>query len=248
MDSNFIAEGVLLVERLLESVYPVHSLLISSRHAARLSHLHDAAPEVYLADEALLEQIVGFNFHRGVIACGERLPVSSLADLVKRDADKLGARYVVCPELNSPENLGAIFRTARAFGVDGVILGERCSDPFYRRCLRVSMGGVFHIPIYRSDELAGEMSMLARDFALEFVAAELVPDAQTLSSYNPVGRVGLVLGNEADGLSERFLDLCPRKVMIPMAVDEVSLNVGVAASICLYHLTQDPTRSSGSQG
>lgn len=235
---TFIAEGPMLVERLLDSEYAVRSLLLSSRHRERFGHLRSAELDVFVADEMVVEQIVGFPFHRGILACGERPAVSTLADLVLRDADKEILRYVICPEVNLAENLGVVFRSAHAFGIDAIILGEHCLDPYSRRCLRVSMGRVLGMPIFRSQDLAAGMQMLAQDLAVELVAVELNPGAEPISRYRPAARVGLVLGTEANGLDPRFVSLCPRQVMIPMAVDGASLNVGSAAAICCYQLTQ----------
>ncbi len=239
---TFIAEGPMLVERLLASDHAVRSLLISSRHRERFDHLRDAALDVFVADEAVVEQIVGFPFHRGILACGVRPAVLTLADLVVRDHCKQTLRYAICPEINMPENLGAIFRSAHAFGIDAIILGENCLDPYTRRCLRVSMGRVLGMTVYRSQDLVADMETLVQDLALELVAVELEPGAEAISTYRPAARVGLVFGTEADGLDSRFTNLCSRQVMIPMVAEEASLNVGSAAAICFYQLTL-PDRS-----
>jgi tRNA G18 (ribose-2'-O)-methylase SpoU len=134
-----IAEGVVVVRRLLDSSYPVRSLLGVPRRLAELDLSAVDAP-AYAATAHTMARIVGFHLNRGVLAVADRAPTPSVADLAK------GRVLAVLEGVNDHENLGALFRNAAALGVDGVLLGPRCADPLYRRSVRVSMGHVLRVP------------------------------------------------------------------------------------------------------
>ena len=134
-----IAEGVVVVRRLLDSPYPVRSLLGVPRRLAELDLSAVDAP-AYAADADTMARIVGFHLNRGVLAVADRAPTPSVADLSR------GRLLAVLEGVNDHENLGALFRNAAALGVDGVLLGPRCADPLYRRSVRVSMGHVLRVP------------------------------------------------------------------------------------------------------
>ena len=143
---------------------------------------------------------------------------------------------VICPEITKPENMGLIFRTAAGLGVDGIVLGQRCCDPFSRRCLRVSMGAVLRVPFVKSRDLLTDLRRLYDSWGVELLAATLDADAEQLSEVRWPSRAGLVFGNEFSGLDETSLGVCPRRVTIPMRSGTDSLNLGVAAGIFVYEL------------
>jgi len=143
------------------------------------------------------------------------------------------ATLVICPDLISHENLGSMIRIASAFGVDEMILGPRCCDPFYRHCIRVSMGTIFSLPIVRSVDMLGDLRRL-REAGFELVATVLGEGAERLKGFSRGQRVGVVFGNEAQGIDEQTLGVCDRRVTIPMREGVDSLNVAVAAGIVLY--------------
>lgn len=236
VDGPCIAEGPLLVERLLKSGWEMLSVLVSDRHAARFVEQFDQAETPLLVlPESMLQDVVGFAFHRGVLAAARRPPLPDPRTLLH----SLGPRDVVvlCPEINSPENLGAIFRIAGGFGVAGVVLGPRCCDPYSRRTLRVSMGSALGIPICASRDLRADMTWLA-EVGVDWWAAVCEPPAEDLAELHPQGPTGLVLGTEADGLDPEIAAACARRVTIPMQSGFVdSLNVAVAAGIFLHALT-----------
>ncbi|WP_181784149.1 TrmH family RNA methyltransferase, partial [Pseudonocardia pini] len=137
-----IAEGVVVVRRLLDSPYPVRSLLGVPRRieelSAELAHLDVPA---YAADADTMATTVGFHLNRGVLAVADRAAPVDAATLAR------SARVLaVCEAVNDHENLGSLFRNAAALGVDGILLGPRCADPLYRRSVRVSMGHVLRVP------------------------------------------------------------------------------------------------------
>jgi tRNA G18 (ribose-2'-O)-methylase SpoU len=235
----FIAEGDKVTERLIASRYPVDSLLAEEDQAARLApQLTDQTP-IYVVSRRLLETTIGFNFHRGVLACGRRLPGPTVAEISGDDSTS-ASTFLVCPEVHDPTNLGSIIRTAAALGCQALILGERSADPFSRRVLRVSMGAALQLPIVESCNLAVDLVALRhRGFSL--AATVLDPAAQPLGTFQPPPKLAILLGSEGHGLAPEWLELCDRRVTIPMALGIDSLNVAVAAAVLLYHCMRSGT-------
>ena len=144
---------------------------------------------------------------------------------------------MILPDIHSVENIGSLVRLAAGFGADALILGERCHDPFFRQAIRVSMGTIFSLPLVQSDDLRRDMLRLKHEWQVELIATVLDKQAESLESARASPRMGLLFGNEAQGLSPDDIALCDRKVMIPMKLGTDSLNVAVAAGIFLYHFT-----------
>ena len=139
----FVVEGRLLVERLLNSDFEVESILMDERRESQLNHLLPDSLPVYTAPLAVLESILGFTFHQGMIACGRRKQVDfALSDLLRDNQPFLA---VACINIQDSENLGGIFRNCAAFGVDLILVDDHCVDPYSRRVLRVSMGAAFEV-------------------------------------------------------------------------------------------------------
>ncbi len=235
-ESVFIAEGELVVRRLLDSPYEVESLLVVERF---LPEIADAVPPdipVYLVREAEIGEIVGFSFYQGILALGKR-PLLPGLELVREFSDRENLRLVVLPDVTKPENLGLTFRSCAALGATAVVLGERCCDPFSRRALRVSMGGVLQVPIIASPDLASDLKRLRDEFAFELWGTVLDPAAQRLPEIKSAPpRIALLFGNEYEGLTEPWAALCQRKAIIPMSPGIDSLNLGVSVGIFLYEL------------
>ncbi|WP_232021401.1 MULTISPECIES: TrmH family RNA methyltransferase [Pseudonocardia] len=229
-----IAEGVVVVRRLLESPYPVRSLLGVRR---RLEELSDELTRVdvpaYSTDADTMARAVGFHLNRGVLAVADRVGEPDPAELLGR------ARTVaVCEGVGDHENLGSLFRNAAALGVDGILLGPGCSDPLYRRSVRVSMGHVLRVPF---THLAGTWpASLDTLRAHGFTVAALTPaaDAEPLATAGLAGaRVALLLGAEGPGLSDEALAAADRRIRIPMASGVDSLNVATAAAVAFHAVT-----------
>lgn len=230
----FVVEGGKLVERLLASRFPVVSVLLGKRWVARYAQLAPAAAPTYVVPDDGIEALIGFNFHRGVLACARRLPAVPLADLVGSRGRKLSG--VVCADIQDRENLGSILRTSLALGADACLLGPQTCDPFARRVLRVSMGAVLRMPLATSTDLASDLVELRDRHGVELVATVLDPQAEPLSTCRVSDRFALLFGNEGNGLPTHLTELCQRKVTIPMSADVDSLNVGVAAGVLLHGL------------
>ncbi len=232
----FIAEGTKLVERLLASDYQTESVLIAERREAEWGPKVPADVPLYVVPQEIGEQLTGFNFHVGVLACGVRQPDRLLDDTLPRDTARL--MVVVCPNCDNPENLGAIIRIGSAFGIDALLLGRGCCDPFSRRVLRVSMGSALRLPIIESPDLEQDVWRLRDEWKLELIATVLDDSATPLSEAVRSPRAGLLFGNEADGLNEHWLSLCDHQLTIPMRPGTDSLNVAIAAGIFLHHFTR----------
>ncbi|WP_433463480.1 TrmH family RNA methyltransferase [Spirillospora sp. CA-128828] len=232
----FVAEGEKVIRRAVGAGHPVRSLLMAPRWADPLADLLDglAAP-AYIADDATMESLTGFQVHRGALASLERLPLPPL------EAVLAGARRIlVLEDLVDHANVGSIYRCAAALGIDAIILSPRCADPLYRRSVKVSMGAVFAIPYMR---MANWHDGLGKVRAAGFTLLALTPDqtATPIDTASTGDRVALMLGSEGDGLSSHWLDEADEPVCIPMSPDAMSagvdsLNVTAAAAIACHSL------------
>jgi tRNA G18 (ribose-2'-O)-methylase SpoU len=233
---RFVAEGEKLTRRLLASDFRLHSLLINQRDLPSLADLVDSCADVLVVPDDWVEEIVGFDFHRGVLACAYRKPSPDLLELCRRSGGKL--TLVVCPNVQDPENLGTILRTSCALGVDGVVIGRDCCDPFSRRVLRVSMGAAFRLPIVETDNLAGQLQSIRGESQVELWAAVADASGVPFDHSGRPERLALLVGGEGHGLAPEWLELCDTRVTIPMQPGTDSLNVAVATGILIYHLTR----------
>jgi tRNA G18 (ribose-2'-O)-methylase SpoU len=225
-----IAEGVVVVRRLIDSPYPVRSVLGVPRRLAELSD--DLAPldvPAYVTDADTMAAVVGFHLNRGVLAVADRAAPPDPLELAR------SARLLAVLEaVNDHENLGSLFRNAAALGVDGVLLGPRCADPLYRRSVRVSMGHVLRVPFAHLDAWPTGLDML-RDKGFRVVALTPRPGAIGLADAGLRGeRVAVLLGSEGPGLTEEALGAADLAVRIPMADGVDSLNVATAAAVAFY--------------
>jgi tRNA G18 (ribose-2'-O)-methylase SpoU len=236
LDGRFIAESEHVVRRLLASDYTVESVMVCRRRAGEMSAVVPATVPMYVVPDPMVHQIVGFKFHSGVMACGRQKENVTLDRALPRGKQ---STIVICPELSNNENLGSLIRIAAAFGADAMILGERSCDPLYRLSIRVSMGTVFSLPIVRSNDIVADMGRLRREWSYELIATVLDEQAEPLATAGRGDRVGLIFGNEAQGLPEQIVAACDRRVTIPMQRGTDSLNVSVAAGIFLYHFTRN---------
>jgi tRNA G18 (ribose-2'-O)-methylase SpoU len=240
----FIAESELVVQRLIASGIEVVSILAIDRKAAALAALVPDTVPVYDAPPAVVNSVMGFKFHSGVLAVGRR-PANRPLEAVLPASGQCGV--VVVPETNNTENLGLILRVASGFGVNAVLLGEKCCDPWFRQSVRVSMGNVFNLPIVRSTDFEQDLHNLRQRWGIERFATVLDADAQPLNTILPPARWALLFGHEAEGLKRAWVEACDRRVTIPMRHGTDSLNVAIAAGIFLYHFSSlTPASAPGS--
>ncbi|WP_414637163.1 TrmH family RNA methyltransferase [Actinophytocola sp.] len=225
-----IAEGVVVVRRLLASAYPVRAVLGVER---RLEELADDLAGVdvpaYVTSADVMARVVGFHLNRGVLAVADRAARLPVEELVTR------ARLLAVLEgVGDHENLGALFRNAAAFGVDGVLLGPGCADPLYRRSVRVSMGHVLAVPFGVVEPWPAGLKWL-RDQGFRVLA--LSPGGGLpLASVDAGERVAVLLGSEGHGLTAEAMDAADAAVRIPMASGVDSLNVATAGAVAFHVL------------
>jgi tRNA G18 (ribose-2'-O)-methylase SpoU len=226
----FIAEGEKVVRRAVEAGHAVRSFLMAPRWLAGLSDVLDAAGEApcYVVSEQVAEAVTGFHVHRGALASLHRRPLPLTTDVLA------GARSVVVLEdIVDHTNVGAVFRTAFALGIDAVLLSPRCADPLYRRAVKVGMGAVFQMPYARLEDWYGGLESLRRH-GFRVVALTPAADAVPLPEAVAADRVALVLGSEGHGLTHRWLTSADVRARIPMTPDVDSLNIASAAAIGCY--------------
>ncbi len=231
----FVGEQALVVQRMLGRPGLTRSVLISSNWLDRIAPR--AAPEVpvYVTDPSTMKKVAGFDIHRGVLAMGYRRAVERAGlpdDLLAREPLTL----LLCEDIANIDNIGMLFRNAAAFGVDAVLLSPACHDPLYRKSLRVSIGHALDVPFARSRDWVGDLSDIARR-GITLIAAAATETAVAVDTVTPPRRVALVVGQEFEGVSRPTLDACDRIVKVPMAPGVDSLNVGVAAAVCLHRFS-----------
>jgi tRNA G18 (ribose-2'-O)-methylase SpoU len=231
----YVAESPLVVRHLLRSGRPVRSVLVDEARLAKLApDLAGHPVPVRVVPPALLAQVVGFDLHRGALAAGERWPLPAPSTVLEP-----AQVVLVLERVNDHENLGIALRTAAALGADAVLLCPECSDPLYRRCLRVSIGHALTVPWTRLDPWPGGLDDLR---AAGFVRIALTPDAaaEPLRAVRPApgDRLALLVGAEGPGLRAEVLDAADRRVRIPMLAGVDSLNVATAAAIALHHVVE----------
>ena len=244
VEGVMIAESRFVIEALLELGHLPNSLLLDERHLDSMAAVLESLPArtpVYVATREVITQVVGFEVTRGYLASFAR-PVERMpADVLE------GARRVAVLEgLVDVTNMGAIFRSAAALGIDAVLLSPNCADPYSRRALRVSMGCVLKVPWARASELAGMWplgtSRILHERGFHCAALALRDDAVPIDdpALKEHDRLALFLGTEGWGLTQPALDACDSSVIIPMANGVDSLNVAAAAAVAFWELRLRP--------
>lgn len=236
----FIAESPLVIGRALDAGCKPVSFLMERQHIEGkgceiLARCCQGVP-VYTAEESVLAQLTGFHLTRGML-CAMRRPKLPSVEEVCRSA----RRIAVLENVMNPTNIGAIFRSAAALGMDAVLLTSAGSDPLYRRASRVSMGNVFLIPwTYLPEE--GDWTQLLRPFGFRTVAMALRDDSVRLDDPRLAAeeKLAIVMGTEGDGLASTTIASCDYTVKIPMYRGVDSLNVAAASAVAFYELGLPP--------
>ncbi len=242
----FVAEGELVVGRLVRSRYPIRTLLVARSRLARSLPLIQALPEstpVFVAADAVVDEIVGFHFHQGLLAAAERLPPPPWTELAE------SCRTLVIAEtLANHDNVGGLFRDVAVLGgpACGVLLSPGCCDPLYRKAVRVSMGNVLTVPFAWATPWPGVLSDL-RSSGWEVLAMTPREGATDIRGFGPPVASGprraILLGAEGPGLSEAALALADHRVRIGMTPGADSLNIAVAAAVALHRLVDPATET-----
>jgi len=232
----FIVEGSLALEALLRSPYALISVLVLPRRLAALGALQlpETVP-VLVAEEEVMRSVTGFDVHRGLLAAACRRPLPGAEEVL---AGRPASPVVVVEGVNDQENLGSIFRNAFCFGAGALFLSPTCTDPLYRRTVRVSLGSVLRLPFTRLEPWPALLKLL-RNEGFSLIALTPSPGAEAIG---PVAAelhgcgVALVLGGEGPGLSPEVMAIC-RRVRIPMSPRAGSLNVAAASAVALHRFS-----------
>ncbi len=239
-NAMFIAESPKVIERALDAGCVPVSFLSEKKHL--LSQAKDIIARcgdipVYTAEFDVLTQLTGFGLTRGML-CAMRRPVQPSVDEICANS----RRIAVLENVMNPTNVGAIFRSAAALGFDAVLLTHGCSNPLYRRAIRVSVGTVFQIPwtfIGEDVESWPHPGLeILKGFGFETVAMALCDDSLSINAPDLMdcGKLAIILGTEGDGLAERTIADCDKTVKIPMSHGVDSLNVAAASAVAFWQL------------
>jgi tRNA G18 (ribose-2'-O)-methylase SpoU len=238
----FVAEGRLVVPQLLAAssrpgrwFNAAHSLLLSPSAFEHIQSQLEPYPQVpvYVVPQPLMNDLVGFNIHRGCLALGRR-PLTPVLDAVDLEPS---TRVIVLEGVNNPDNIGGIFRSAAAFNADLVALGPACADPLYRKSIRTSIGATLAVPCAQAEPWPQALDQLKRA-GFRVIALSTAPGSTPLPQLRATpARIALLAGAEGTGLSEVALAAADECVTIPMSGCVDSLNVATALAIALYHVS-----------
>lgn len=227
----FIAESPKVIIRAINAGYTPISLLLEPRHiTGEAAEIIKNCPNipVYTADMETLTRLTGFKLTRGALCAMKRIKRPSVAEVCSNSK-----RVAILEDVVNPTNVGAIFRSAAALGIDAVLLTHACSDPLYRRSARVSMGTVFQVPWTYINNISEIKS-------LGFKTAAMALDDNSVCINNPQlmsePKLAIVLGTEGDGLADTTIADCDYTVKIPMSHDVDSLNVAAASAVAFWQL------------
>ena len=228
----YMAEGAKVIARAIAAGHAPRAVLVSERWLDSVAPLVGEDVPVYVAPAELLEDVTGYQVHRGALASMERPELPGLAELVRG-----ASRVVVLEGIVDHTNVGAIFRSAAGIGADAVVVSPTCADPLYRRSVKVSMGTVFQVPWTRAESWPGALDEL-RDLGFMVAGLALTDDAVALDDFAARAgeRVALVMGAEGDGMTRQALAHVDEAVVIPMYGGVDSLNVAAASAVAMWEL------------
>lgn len=236
-EGMFIAESPIVIERALDAGYTPVSFLMEKAHVdTKGKELLARCPEVpvYVAEFEVLTQLTGFKLTRGMLCAMRR---KNLLDV--RTVLQGASRVAIMEDVVNPTNVGAIFRSAAALHMDAVLLTPNCSNPLYRRAIRVSMGNVFQIPWTFVDKSWPEDGLTELK-ALGFKTAAMALSDQSVSIDDAAlmaeDKLAIILGTEGDGLAKETIAQCDYTVKIPMSHGVDSLNVAAASAVAFWQL------------
>lgn len=221
-------EGEKAIEHALQYGVSIHTLFFDNDILEKLPAAQNIQ-HTYFTDRKLLKEVMGFNFHRHVVGLADRIPNHQL--------DPREGPFLILNALTSPENVGTLIRTAKAFGIRSIITDRETCSPYLRRCLRVSIGHTFGLRVTQTDSLATTLKALTEN-GVQLVALETTPDAKNLEDIKMSQNTGIILGSEGHGIEDHILKLCQDTARIEMPNDVGSLNVAQSGAIALYHLSK----------
>lgn len=233
-EHHFIAEGKVVLSVLLRSSrFKAQSLLVAAARLLGLMPLLEQtrpACPIYCVPQKIMDEIAGFNVHRGILGIGERISIPTLEEFLANLPER--ALVPVLCGISNHDNMGSIFRNAAAFAADGVIIDKTSCDPLYRKAIRVSVGAALKVPYTQGQDIKDILAALKkadfRIYALSPAAPNYLKDAEVAK------RTALVFGTEGEGLPD-FVLRDFETLRIPIAYDFDSLNVATATGLALEH-------------
>ncbi|MBE5927216.1 MAG: RNA methyltransferase [Lachnospiraceae bacterium] len=232
----FIAESPIVIERALDAGYSPISMLVENKHidtqAQKLIIRCNDIP-IYTAEFDVLTNLTGFKLTRGMLCAMKRQPLKTPEEICSK-----ARRIAILEDVMNPTNVGAIIRSAAALNIDAVLLTESCSNPLYRRAIRVSMGTVFQIPWTFIPNVPTNYVEYIK--ALDFKTAAMALCDNTLPidtpELNKIDKLSIILGTEGEGLKKETIEACDYTIKIPMANGVDSLNVAAASAVAFWQL------------
>ncbi|MEM7229726.1 MAG: RNA methyltransferase [Planctomycetota bacterium] len=235
----FVGESELVLRRMVRQPDRLHAILLTHQKYDRVRDDLRTVPShvpIYVTDVERLSQIAGFHIHRGVLVTGHR-PTAEQLSMDSAFAglrDRASLTFVIAEGLTNVDNIGALFRNAAAFGVDGILLDPTCCDPLYRKAVRVSMGHTLSTPYAVAQSWPDDLDRLRDEWGVRIVAAEITGASQPVWTMPNAPRQALLFGSEGHGVSDGAIRRCDGVFHVPMHGDVPSLNVGVASAVMLY--------------
>ena len=232
-----MVESELVVRRLLDSSWSIHSLFLSPQKFERLAQLlRGASMTVYVADVSLMSEISGFHIHRGTLALVHRpkedeLSLHSVLTTLRGNKE---VSLLLAEGVTNVDNMGSLFRNAAGFGVDAIVLDSACCDPLYRKAIRVSMGHALSIPWAVVDDWNAGLTTLKEQLGVKLIGCETCEGSTPMWEINPTDKFALIMGEEKKGLSASTITSCDYIAEIPMSNKVPSVNVAVASAVGLY--------------
>jgi len=233
---RFVAEGWTVVERLLHSDFETEIVLCSPKYVQQVQAAWQGTGVIYLMEDELFPELVGFNFHRGALAYAKRQEYTSVEHMISApDLIPEASLWCGVVGVQDPENLGTILRTCSGLGITHVLIGPACCDPYSRRVLRTSMGNSLKLKLVGSENAEKDLRLLKEKGSFQILASSLTEDSKSLSEV-PWGKRTLILfGNEGHGLPGGIQKASDIRLKIDMSLGTDSLNVSVAAGIILHY-------------
>jgi tRNA G18 (ribose-2'-O)-methylase SpoU len=240
----FVAEGDKVVQRLLESHFPIVSVVLPENRLEDFRPLLEKRTEtfdVFLAERQFLNTLTGIELFQGFLAVGKIPHAFSLGNLLTQNPPP--RLFAAVDGLSNAENIGLLVRNCAAFGAQGLIISPTCCSPFLRRAVRNSMGTIFQVPIVETSDLAKSLREL-RARGVRVIAAHPHTDKRTLLQADFTQDCCIVFGSEGAGISPEILAACDEAVAIPMAERIDSLNVSAAAAVFFYEVQRQRRKIS----
>lgn len=236
----FVAESETVVKKLLNTNLAIVSVLITQYRLDEIRHLIDERNnkdfKIFVGEKNILEQIVGFDLHQGIMAVAKIPEPSLIEDAVNQSFQP--NLFVALDGLTNADNLGVIVRNCVAFGVDALIVGETSSSPYLRRAIRQSMGTVFDLQIVHTKNLRETLVLLEEKFNTHCLAADAHANDISIQDADLKRNICIVLGAEGSGIRKPVLEVCSEKITIPISDRIDSLNVASASAVFLWEVSR----------